>query len=73
MALGANTKRALRVALAAHGEGAALAAAVDANTLKTSMPTVASVTTTTTNATTTWIHTQFKATIASLKAGGHMA
>ncbi len=73
MALGANTKRAMNIALAQHGAGAEVATAVDANTAKTSMPTISELSTTTTNATTTFLHTAIKSLVVDMKAGGHMA
>lgn len=73
MALGANTKRALNIALAQYGAGAEVATAVDANTLKTSMTAVSELTTTTANATTTWLHTAVKSLVADMQTAGHMA
>ena len=73
MALGANTKRALNIALAQHGAGAEIAAALDANTLKTSMTTLSELTTTTANATTSWLHTAIKTLVADMQTEGHMA
>jgi len=73
MALGANCKRALENALAQHGMGAELHAAVDANTLKTSMPIISTLTTTTANATTTWLHSAIKTLVANMQAASHMS
>lgn len=49
------------------------AAAVALNTAKTSMPTLSELTTTTTEATTTWLHTALKSLVADMKTEGHMA
>lgn len=88
MALSDQVKRALSYACAAHGTGAAVATAIDANTLKTSfsasaavvlntaktsMPTCAVVTATSTTATTTWLKSRVAAVITSLQAKSHMA
>ena len=73
MALGANTKRALNIALAQHGAGVELATAVDLNTAKTSMPTLSELSTTTTEATTTFLHTALKSLVADMQSEGHMA
>ena len=87
MALGANTKRALNIALAQYGSGAEVATALDTatagiatnvtaialNTAKTSMPTISELTTTTATATTTWLHTAVKSLVADMQTAGHMA
>jgi len=53
--------------------GAELHAAVDANTLKTSMPIISTLTTTTANATTTWLHSAIKTLVANMQAASHMS
>lgn len=73
MALSDNAKRLLRYGLATAVDADAISTAIDANTLKTGVTEAASVTTTTSNATTTFLHTAHKATIASLKASGAMS
>jgi hypothetical protein len=73
MALDGNTTRALNIGLAQYGVGAVVAAAIDANTLKTSMTTISELTTTTADATTTWLHTAIKTLVSDMQTGGHMA
>jgi len=73
MALSATTKRAVNVAMATHAAGAEVTTALDANTLKTSMPTVATMTASSGTATTTWLSSKVSELVTKLKAKSHMA